>query len=253
MNVKGADSYTVLEPDNQIAEVTTVRKYPKNKHFYYKFEGWRIENTDTILQPGDVINKENFDTLTGGAGVLVLNAIWNPLDDNNRVASVNFYVNLNSEIKDVLDNGFVPQPESDFTNSIYSSWIVGTPANKNLLIAPATDADTAYEVDKQIRNSIATPIEGFQMGKFPSDESIFSALRNSSYTIKAEGNVFPHESITSDYFEIRWSSIKYDKSDGWHVDGTLVAKEASIVVTKNFSGDKERVNLCCQVFLYCFS
>ncbi len=35
--------------------------------------------------------------------------------------------------------------------------------------------------------------------------------------------------------------LKYEHSDGFHIDGVLVAKEGRLVVKKTFSGDKEAI------------
>ena len=38
--------------------------------------------------------------------------------------------------------------------------------------------------------------------------------------------------LTSDHFTIRWYVLKYEHSDGFHIDGVLVAKEGRLVVKK---------------------
>ena len=40
---------------------------------------------------------------------------------------------------------------------------------------------------------------------------------------------------------MRWNVCKYQKADGWHIDGVLVAKEAFLRVTKTFLGDQEAI------------
>ena len=68
-----------------------------------------------------------------------------------------------------------------------------------------------------------------------------AALRSGGYTITIDGAEIPVDKITSENFTVRWSSMKYEHFDGWHVDGVLVAKSARFSVTKTFSGDDTAV------------
>ena len=81
-----------------------------------------------------------------------------------------------------------------------------------------------------------TPYDGLTMEAFPSDREMFALLRENNYTIKIGNSTIPQSKLTSDYFQVRWTNLKYDISDGWHVDGVLVAKEAELRVTKTFLG-----------------
>ena len=105
-----------------------------------------------------------------------------------------------------------------------------------ILLAPPTTDDTAYEVDGIMRAMTDTPYGGVTLEDFPSDEEIFSLLREAGYTIQILGQQIPMQYLTSDYFQIRWAALKYQYSDGWHADGILVAKEAKLRVTKTFLG-----------------
>lgn len=51
----------------------------------------------------------------------------------------------------------------------------------------------------------------------------------------------PVEELTSDNYTIRWYVFKYDTTNGWHVDGVLVKKQAQLTVTKTFYGDAAAV------------
>lgn len=104
-----------------------------------------------------------------------------------------------------------------------------------------TSEDTAYEVDARIRASKTQPISGVFLDSTPSDESVLAALRSGGYTITIDGAEIPVDKITSENFTVRWSSMKYEYFDGWHVDGVLVAKSARFSVTKTFSGDDTAV------------
>ena len=73
-----------------------------------------------------------------------------------------------------------------------------------------------------------TPYGGVTLDSFPSDQEMFALLRENGYTIQILGQDIPTQYLMPDYFQIRWASLKYQSSDGWHVDGVLVAKEAKL-------------------------
>ena len=49
-------------------------------------------------------------------------------------------------------------------------------------------------------------------------------IREGGYTITLDGQTLPSEIITSDHFTVRWYVVKYESSDGWHVDAHSRAK-----------------------------
>lgn len=94
------------------------------------------------------------------------------------------------------------------------------------LVARATNGDNAYAVDDTIRNMVNNPVQGGRLEDLPNEETIFAYLRAHSDTItmKVDGVEIPAEMLNSDYFQIRWNMVKFEHSDGWHIDGVLVAK-----------------------------
>ena len=44
-------------------------------------------------------------------------------------------------------------------------------------------------------------------------------------------------------FDSLWNTVKYEPSDGWHIDGVLVAKRTRFFVTKTFAGDAAAIAL----------
>lgn len=52
-----------------------------------------------------------------------------------------------------------------------------------------------------------------------------------------------NEKLNTTYFGIRWNTVKYESSDGWHIDGVLVAKRSRFIVTKTFAGDAAAIDL----------
>ena len=220
----------------------------KNKRYYYHFAGWQVGQTSLVLKAGEELPRSAI-LCNERDGVVELYARWVALDKNERVNSANFYINLACEIADNASSGFQPQPQENFTRSIYTAPVTGTDdipivagQKKNyVLLAPPNSAATAHDTDKTIRAMKTTPYSGVSIGHFPSDEAVLAHIREGGYTITLDGVTIPSESITSDHFTVRWYVVKYESSDGWHVDGILVAKEANLRVTKTFSGDKTAV------------
>lgn len=255
--------YTVLSPDNDMLEVRY--QYDRNgRHFKYKFAGWKVKSTGKVLKAGQVLSASELQTATGFSSDVQLDAVWKGIDSMSRVRSVNFYVNTSCEVADNLTNGFLSQASESFTTSIFTTMVQGsdglgysskTSGPNVTLLAPPTKEDSAYETDAKLRTMVETPFvpdqsvtgasytgDGISLADFPSDESVLANLRSSSAkTITIDGVAVPKERITSDNFTVRWYVLKYERSDGWHVDGILVAKKAEFVVQKSFSGDADAV------------
>ena len=182
-------------------------------------------------------------------GVLVLNAVWSGLDAHRRVASANFYVNIYCEIADNTSNGFQNVEESNFTKSLYCAAlsgtetvpISGTGTSDYLLLAPPTSESTAYETDTTLRSMTQQPYSGVMFSDFPTDEDVLRSIRASGHKIELDGVQIPTEQLTTEHFKVRWYVLKYNRSDGWHVDGVLVAKEAHLRVEKTFLGDAQAI------------
>ena len=247
--IKNADdTYTVRGIDNDRAKVT-VRSDSSGRSLYYTFAGWRVGSatSDLIFQPGDVLTQADIDQCLAASsgGNAEFYAVWKAYDQNNRLTSLNFFVNIHCEIADNLTNGFQSNPLYDYTASVYSTRLFGTDAITEtgdvMLIAPPTSSDSAYEVDAAFRAATTVPIKGTLIEAIPSEEAVLAAIRASDKVIKLDDAVIPHEQITSEHFKLRWYVLKYEHSDGWHVDGVLVAKAARMTVAKTFAGDAEAI------------
>lgn len=138
-----------------------------------------------------------------------------------------------------------------------------------IYVADAESADTAFDLDAALRNaanniplrvtsdktatqSITCPLDnGYSEAKItvdsmPTDEEIFRKIRNSSEDVYKydEDNkkvIIPKENLTTDKYAIRWYVLKYQDSDGWHIDGVLVEKNAKVIIKKTFVGDSEAI------------
>lgn len=143
-----------------------------------------------------------------------------------------------------------------------------------IYVADAASANTAFDLDKDLRNaanniplrvtpptdkaenqSITCPLdEGVDKAEItvdsmPTDEEIFRKIRNSKEEVyKSDPNnpdnkvIIPKENLTTDKYAIRWYVLKYQNSDGWHIDGVLVEKNAKVIIKKTFVGDSAAIN-----------
>ena len=234
----------VLSPDSNKALVK-VNGSSQGKKFWYSFAGWRLGGTGTILSPNDTMTLQQLQQYEVD-GEIQLDAVWKGRNEKERIDSANFYVNKNCEIADNMSSGAGQIPSEGFTKSVYTARVDDQADNVTLdskgaylLLAPNDENSNAYEVDSEIRQLTKKAVNNVSMGSFPSDEDVLSNLRANYDTkdpIKVDGKVIPKEKLTSANFTVRWYSVKYQKSDGWHVDGILVAKAGKIVVTKTISG-----------------
>ena len=237
--------YRVLSIDDDRALIA-VQDSGKNKKLYYHFQGWRVGSSDDILKPGQILTPEEV-AKNELNGTVALNAVWSGTDSKGRIVSANFYINVNCEIADNKNNGFVANPASDFTKSVYTNSYYGTDdldfggSSNYLLLAPATEKDDAYEVDSILRGMSKTPYKGITTQDFPSDEDVLAVIRNSDHVIKVDGVVVDHDLLTTDHFKVRWYTAKYEQSDGWHIDGILVAKEAKLRIVSSFLGEQSAI------------
>lgn len=245
VSLSGSDTHTLREPDALKIAAGQRGKAQQDKRFYYHFVGWRAKSTNTLYPAGTPLTVAKLAPSEVG-GVIELEAVWNVFDARNKVATVNFYVNLTCEIMDNHDNGFQAHPAENFTASISAASVYGTDQNElvqegYMPIAPPTTEATAYAVDQQIRALSTTGYDGITLSDVPTDEEVFARLRAENYQITIENNVIPAQYLTTAHFQIRWYVLKYHGSDGWHIDGILVAKEAKLRVTKSFLGDPDSI------------
>ena len=141
-----------------------------------------------------------------------------------------------------------------------------------IYVADAASANTAFDLDEDLRNaanniplrvtsdktatqSIYCPLDNgyseaeITVDSMPTDEEIFRKIRNSKEEVyKSDPNnpdnkvIIPKENLTTDKYAIRWYVLKYQNSDGWHIDGVLVEKNAKVIIKKTFVGDSAAIN-----------
>ena len=204
-------------------------------YFVFKTKDSQVDPT-----PGDGDNRPeiNFNDL--------------PRNNNSRT-SVNFYVNLRSQIAN--SDGSTTTPETDeFTASVRSTTLSEHPTTfkytqvgaQYVVLQGATDG-SAYAIDQKIRALEGNDGEqGFQIADFPTDDEVFTYLksleRNDWKNIKVGDTTITWDNrnseLTAEKYAIRWYVFKYDTSDSWHVDGILVPRYGRLTVTKTFTFDQ---------------
>ncbi len=241
------ESYMVHCPDAEqltVAAVTSASD-TNNRKLIYFFAGWRTDSGD-LIPADEFLTAEDFSRY-GQDGILTLTAVWKAKDANGRVMSANFYVSIQCEIADNLSDGFSSQKKENFTKSLYYTGIFGTEnvstdgGLNHMLLAPPEKESNAYDTDKVLRAMDVTPYNGVTLESLPSDEYVLEYLKSNGAKIKIEGVEIPNDRLTPEHFKVRWYVLKYDQSDGWHVDGVLVAKEGHLRVRKSFLGDSAAI------------
>lgn len=242
---------TVLATDSDRAEVK-VDSGNKPRTIFYTFKGWKLDGRDELITPGAVFSYDQLKNYEVN-NTVTFTAVWTPFEKNTSgsqlVSTANFYVCYDCEVASNLGSGYnPPTAQSHFTKSLFAARVFGTSSVQpdsngdfDAISAPAGE-DTAADVDKSVRALMSTSASGLTLESFPSDETVLSALRAGKEPVHIGGTPIDHEYLTSDHFTIRWYVFKYEHSDGYHVDGVLVAKAARLVVTKTFTGSADVIN-----------
>lgn len=274
-------SHTVLPPDDDYAVVNDT-KYSKQYYYTFDgWEVTTVGGGTIPIQADKTLDYDTLQAYANEDAEVHLQAKWKLRDAKGRPDSVNFFVNLGCEILDYGGNT-KPQPIENFTDSVYSTRIQGTDDiighdlkdeqghTSGIYVADAANEKTAFELDEKLRNaanniplrvtsdktatqSIYCPLADgvdkaeITVDSMPTDEEIFRKIRNSNKTVSKVVNgvevTIPKENLTTDKYAIRWYVLKYQNSDGWHIDGVLVEKNAKVIIKKTFVGDSEAIAL----------
>lgn len=249
MALPAENSHTLLPPDIDRIAVTITDA--NNHTMFYSFAGWKVASAaDTPVLPAKtVLTAEQLNAYAGSDGVILLQAVWSGVDSHNRPNTVHFFLHKNGELKGSVEDGVKPESPNDYTPAIYSTRMMnagnipttytgGTP----LVARPSAD-DDAYQTNTTIRGMTKTAVEGATLEDLPGDETVFAYLRANQIEMKINGQVVENDKLNTTYFGIRWNTVKYEPSDGWHIDGVLVAKRTRFFVTKTFAGDATAIAL----------
>lgn len=273
-------SHTVLRPDDDYAVVNDT-KYSKQYYYTFDcWKVTTVGGVTKTIRAGDKLDYTTLQAYANEDAEVHLQAKWKLQDAQGRPDSVNFFVNLGCKILDYGGNTH-PQPIENFTDSVYSTRIHGTDnvighdlkdekGNKSgIYVADAASKKTAFDLDAALRNaanniplrvtsdktatqSIYCPLANgvdkaeITVDSMPTDEEIFRKIRNSNKTVSKRVNgvdvTIPKENLTTDKYAIRWYVLKYQDSDGWHIDGVLVEKNAKVIIKKTFVGDSAAID-----------
>lgn len=250
MALPAENSHTLLAPDIDRIAVTITGA--NNHTMFYSFAGWMVASAagSPILPAGTVLTAEDLNRYAGSDGVILLQAVWSGVDSQRRPNTVHFFLHKNGELKGSVEDGVKPESPNDYTPAIYSTRMMNageipttyTTGGTPLVARPSADAD-AYQTNTTIRDMVRTPVKGATLEDLPGDETVFAYLRANNIQMQINGQVVENEKLNTTYFGIRWNTVKYESSDGWHIDGVLVAKRSRFIVTKTFAGDTAAIDL----------
>ena len=254
MALPAENSHTLLAPD--IDRIAVSITDANNHTMFYSFAGWKVASAAgaPVLPAGTVLTAEKLSEYADGTGTVALQAVWSGVDTKNRPNTVHFFLHKNGELKGSVEDGVKPESQSDYTPVIYSTRMMnageipttytgGTP-----LVARPNADDDAYQTNTTIRGMTTTPVKGATLEDLPGDETVFAYLRANKIEMKINDQVVDNEKLNTTYFGIRWNTVKYEPSDGWHIDGVLVAKRTRFIVTKTFAGDAAAIELAKENF-----
>lgn len=207
-----------------------------------QFKGWRVGDTETIVQPNTTLVWEELLQYASGAS-LRLSAVW----EYDALQTATFFIRFDSVAVDT-DGNITGQDQNLYTNELFSAYVggidtsLGSSALHNKYHIADTTSDNSYGADQEIRALYGERTDGVWLSAFPSDDYIFESLVQYAETgyLSVDGVAVKAEDLNDREYAIRWYVFKC-QSDAWHIDGKLVKKHGLIHVYKTFAGNKELV------------
>lgn len=208
-----------------------------------QFKGWKVGNSDVIIQPNTTLVWEELLQYASGASIN-LTAIW----DYAAVQTATFFIRFDSVAVDTNGN-ITGQDSNKYTNELFSAYVGGIDTSlsasqlHNLYHIADSTSDNSYGADQEIRALYGERLEGVWLSAFPTDDYIFESLvqyANTGY-LSVGGVPVKAEDLNDREYAIRWYVFKA-QDDAWHIDGKLVKKEGLIHVYKTFAGNKELIS-----------
>lgn len=246
----GGESYSLSTTETDVITIENVtREYtrcivnePYGQSITVRFLGWKVEGTDTILQPGASLNWETITQyMDPSEHKLRLIGQW----DYHTSRSVGFYIRYDSVAVDI--NGDVTNRDSNlYTPELHNAYVFNVDTSKShttltdISGIADTTADNSYTADYNIRQRAYPQEELAYLSSFPDDEDVFRQLQNYASHLSVDGEAVRVEELNSDGYAIRWYVFKC-QTDSWHVDGKLVRKQGELEITKSFAGNKKAI------------
>ena len=259
---EGGKTHTILAPS------MTEYFYDSGKYVgEATFQGWAVNgNSQQIVQPGESY------TVPADATEITFVAQWSTKLGGTTAPMQSTMVNFFVALTAVPEGGtsWVGSTETNFfTGSVFTTdcGVLGQTAVeqklyretmfndsefKQYIVGGATSGNNLNAIHSALVQTLTAgyTMEGANGEKytyrlqFPTDEEVLRQIRKmveEGTVIKVNGRTVRAENLTSAKFTIRWNVFKLDNTDGWHVDGVLVAKTGSLKVTKTFAGDAEAI------------
>ena len=212
-------------------------------HWDYRDKKGKWQECDSGILLSEIINDAKRP--------ITLYAAWRKVSNRNR-KQVQFYICKSA----MPEDGSVALPsvkEDDYTSAV-------AVANCNVKASIVHDvpvlgnknpskwehyADGHKRVQELLRGT--KPDKGYigdgdyiyKIDKIPSDEEVFQTIRESGRMIRIGDREIPPAKLDTEFFTIYWYSFKSEMSDGWHIDGRIVAKNGYLTVKKDFVGTPE--------------
>lgn len=219
----------------------------------YEFDHWDYRNKDGKWQECDAGDSISDLINNNARQPITLYAAWRKVSNLNR-KQVQFYICKSA----MPEDGSVALPTTnvdDYTSAVAvancnvkASKVHDVPVlgNKN----PSTweqYADGNKRVQELLQGT--KPDEGYigngdyiyKIDRIPSDEEVFQTIRESGRMIRIGDREIPPSKLDTEFFTIYWYSFKSEMSDGWHIDGRIVAKNGYLTVKKDFVGMPEAI------------
>ncbi|HIR32116.1 MAG TPA: Cna B-type domain-containing protein [Candidatus Faecousia faecavium] len=269
-NIEGQQVFTWVQPS---ANPHSVRAPSQQSYFFESdkylgmatFEGWLCDADNQVHQIGEYYKIPN------GKTEITFTAKWETQTgheaDHNNNTLVNFFVSI----------GAVPEGstrwESGLNSDVFTSSVfvsdcgvsgndamrpgVGIQKNPNnpdqyYILGQSTGNDL-NAIHSEIYNKLTNGYEKtadngttftFQVD-FPNDEEVLQNIRSmvadGTGHIQLNGKDVAADDLTDTKFTIKWHVFKYDATDGWHIDGVLVAKTGNMRITKTFAGNPDAI------------
>lgn len=209
-----------------------------------QFRGWRVGNSDEIIQPNTRLLWEEIVRYSNNSNRLELTAVW----DTSPLQTAAFYIRFDSVAVDT-DGNITGQDSNKYTRQIFAAYVggidpgLGTTTLHDLYHIADTTADNSFGADQEIRALYGEKSEGAWLSAFPEDEYVFQELvqyANTGY-LSVDGVAVKAEDLNEREYAIRWYVFKA-QNDAWHIDGKLVRKVGLIHVYKTFAGNAELVS-----------
>lgn len=218
----------------------------------YQFDHWDYRDDKGHWKECDA-NIELSEILNNTKKPIVFYAAWSRVKNINR-KQVQFYICKSA----MPEDGSIALPsvnEDDYTSAVAvancnvkASRVKDVPVlgNKNpttweqynnghksvMKLLQGTKADEGYKGDADYI---------YKLDHIPSDEEVFQTIRESGRKIRIGEKEIPASQLDTEFFTIYWYSFKSVSTDGWHIDGRIVAKNGLLTVKKDFVGNPDAI------------